>query len=336
MTLRPIALAMAAMACSSAFAQSSTVTVFGILDAGIQRLENGSQARWLQSIDGLKTSRLGFRGTEDLGGGLSAGFHIEGALSPDDGNAGGMNWRRRSTVSLASTTLGELRLGRDYTPTFWNYSVFSPFGTNGVGSSGNLIYGFGGKSSTAPTIVRSDNAIGYFLPKGLGGVYGQAMVALGEGAATGKFHGVRLGFANGSVDVAAAVSDTVNNAAGDKFNNVNVGGSYDFGVVKLMGIYSVSKQTTAKQTTTLLGFTMPIGAGELRASWISADKANSPDDATQLAVGYVYLLSKRTSLYASAAQIKNKAAATFVIPGGAPISGGQSSTGVEMGVSHSF
>jgi predicted porin len=343
MTLRPHASALAlaiaaiaAMAGGNAFAQSSTVTVFGILDAGIQHLENGSQARWLQSIDGLKTSRLGFRGTEDLGGGLSASFHIEGALSPDDGNASGMNWRRRSTVSLASGTLGELRLGRDYTPTFWNYSNFSPFGTNGVGSSGNLIYGFGGKSSTAPTIVRSDNSVGYFLPKGLGGAYGQAMVALGEGAPTGKFHGVRLGFASGPFDVAVAVSDTVNNAAGDKFNNFNVGGSYDFGVVKLMGIYSVSKQTTAKQTTTLLGLTMPIGAGEVRASWIHADKANSPDDATQLAVGYVYALSKRTSLYTSAAQIKNKAAATFVIPGGAAISGGQSSTGVEAGVSHSF
>lgn len=335
MKIRPLALAALAALAGAARAQP-TVTVFGILDVGVQHIENGSTARWLESIDGQKTSRLGFRGSEDLGGGLSAAFHLEGALSPDDGNTGGMNWRRRSTVSLASKSLGELRLGRDYTPSFWNYSVFSPFGTNGVGSSGNLIYGFGGKSSTAPTIVRSDNAIGYFLPKDLGGVYGQVMHALGEGAATGKFWGARVGYASGPIDVAVAQSDTVNNAAGDKFRSFNIGGSYDFGVVKLMGIHAVSRQTTSKQTTTLVGVTAPVGVGEIRASFISADKANSPDDATQWALGYVHVLSKRTSLYASAAQIKNKGAATFAIPGGPAISGGQSSTGVEAGVCHSF
>ena len=85
---------------------------------------------------GYNSSRLGFRGTEDLGGGLAASFWLEAPITNDDGATGVASFARRSTVSL-SGGFGELRLGRDYTPTFWNDTVFDPFGTNGVGS--NLI-----------------------------------------------------------------------------------------------------------------------------------------------------------------------------------------------------
>lgn len=332
-----VAAAAAALCSSGAHAQSSA-TVFGVLDVGVMRIKNGTVTRYLESIDGQQTSRLGFRGVEDLGGGLSASFHLEGALSPDDGNSGGFNWRRRSTVALASTSAGELRLGRDYTPTFWNLSVFSPFGTNGVGSSGNLMYGFGGSSSTAPTIVRSDNSVGYFLPKGLGGVYGQAMVAAGEGAATGKYVGLRIGYAGGGLDTALAFGQTNNAANGDKFKSTNLGVSYNFGVIKVMGVYNLSKQDVRKQTNLLLGGVVPVGAGEVRFSYIAADKANSADDATQLALGYVHNLSKRTSLYTSVGRVNNKGAARFVIPvtnGPAAVTG-EASTGVEAGIRHSF
>ena len=68
-------------------------------------------------------SRWGIRGTEDLGGGLYAGFWLESAVLPDTGAAQAAFWGRRSTVSLGSKDYGELRLGRDYTPTFWNISA---------------------------------------------------------------------------------------------------------------------------------------------------------------------------------------------------------------------
>jgi predicted porin len=272
---------------------------------------------------------------EDLGGGLSAGFHLEGALSADDGTAGGFNFRRRSTVSLMGAQWGEVRLGRDYTPTFWALSVYSPFGTNGVGHSGEIAYGFGGKSSTAPTVVRADNAVSYFLPK-LGGVYGQLMVAAGEGAPAGKFHGARIGYANASLDVSAAASETVNAANGDKFKVWNVGASYDFKVLRLMGFYHVSKQDVRKQTNYLLGTVVPLGQGELKFSYIHADVANSPNDATKIALGYVYHLSKRTALYTAAARIDNKEKAAFVIANGPPLTAGDTSRGIEAGIRHSF
>jgi predicted porin len=117
----------------AASAQSS-VTLFGILDVGARYTKNGDQKLKTLSTDGINSSRLGFRGVEDLGGGLKAGFWLESAVNPDAGTANSTRfWHRRSTVSL-SGGWGELRLGRDYTPQFWNLTVFDPFGTNGVGT----------------------------------------------------------------------------------------------------------------------------------------------------------------------------------------------------------
>jgi predicted porin len=83
------------------------------------------------SNSGYNASRLGFRGTEDLGGGLAASFWLEAPITNDDGKDWSASFSRRSTVSL-SGGFGEIRLGRDYTATFWNDTVFDPFGTVGV------------------------------------------------------------------------------------------------------------------------------------------------------------------------------------------------------------
>jgi len=318
-------------------AAQSTVTVFGVFDVGVQHLKNGSKSVSMESIDGMQTSRLGFRGTEDLGGGLSAGFHLEGAIGPDVGSGG--DWRRRATVSLASKSAGELRLGRDYTPTFWSISRFNAFGTNGVGAASNLVYGFDGVSGTSKTVIRSDNSVGYFLPGDLGGVYGQAMVAAGEGT-TGKYLGGRLGYAAGAFDIAGAWSETTNTAAGAKFKVGNVGASYTIDAFKLLGLYHVSKQTTRRQSNWVLGGTYTLGAGVIRASYV---RSNNRDTATGsdysgnlLALGYVHNLSKRTALYATASRVQNSAAGKFLIPGGSAITAGQGSTGTEAGIYHSF
>ena len=316
----------------------STVTIFGLVDVGVQRLSNGPRSLSLLSIDGLQTSRLGFRGTEDLGSGHSASFHLEGALTPDTG-AQPLDFRRRATVSLASKTVGELRLGRDYAPTFWNISRFNAFGTNGVGAASNLVYGFDGLSSSAPSVVRSSNSVGYFLPGNLGGVYGQAMVAAGEGA-PGKYVGARLGYAAGALDMAASVSNTDNNAAGDKFRVTSVGGSYALGAAKLFALHHVSKQTTREQSNWVLGGHYAIGATTLRASHVRAKFSNAATGADysgkQLALGVVHALSKRSSIYATTSRVSNSSGAKYVIPGGSAVAAGQSSRGTELGISHAF
>jgi predicted porin len=190
--------ALAALAVAGVASAQSSVTLFGVVDASISGYSSTSRdlngatflnpfylnkgsvkvSRTALANGAYNSSRLGFRGTEDLGGGLAASFWLEAPITNDDGATGVSTFGRRSTVSL-SGGFGEVRLGRDYTPTFWNDTVFDPFGTVGVGT--NLISTASGFNTTGgaggfggnPNYVRASNSIGYFLPPNLGGFYGQ-------------------------------------------------------------------------------------------------------------------------------------------------------------------
>ncbi len=169
-----------------------------------------------------ESSRLGFRGVEDMGGGWGAGFWLEAGLfmesggmqnttanntslgqtglstgtnntgaaaaSPDVVSLGGLQgltFNRASTVSLINKDIGEFRLGRDYTPTFWNKTQFDPFGTVGVGAYTNLAYGTLNKYvAVAPPgnptpQVRASNSIGW-LSQNINGFRIQVQHALSE------------------------------------------------------------------------------------------------------------------------------------------------------------
>ena len=384
--------ALAALAVAGVASAQSSVTLFGVVDAAISSYSNKSETPF-NSIttsatkltnSGYNSSRLGFRGTEDLGGGLAASFWLEAALGNDDGTAGaGLNnfttgsnqfFNRRSTVSL-SGAFGEVRLGRDYTPVFWNDTVFDPFGTNGVGA--NLV-NTATKTFGQPTpdyYTRTNNSVGYFLPPNLGGFYGQVMYSFNEkdsfdpatatpnavnNSRQGRYIGGRFGYANGPLDVAAAYGTTI---VGDQFyrgvtNNLNawnLGGSYDFGVVKLFAEYSQSKIDVANDNPLdnanplyyaaepsvkgwLLGATVPVGPGLIRVAYsavkydldaqptlLNPGAAYNPltnpflsvadPKANKFAIGYVHNLSKRTALYATVARISNKDGAGLTVGG---------------------
>lgn len=221
-----IALAVLATAAASASAQS-TLTVFGLMDLSVNQVKNGSTSMKSMDTAGLNTSRLGFRGTEDLGGGLLAGFWLEAGVSGDTGGTGGSTgynssgstttgfFNRRSTLSL-SGGFGEVRLGRDYVNTFSNIASFDAYGANGFGSNINLYLGLGPAAGSSPallgsgagTTVRANNMVGYFLPGNLGGFYGSAQMAAGEGTNGNKYTGFRAGYAAGPVDIGFAMSQT--------------------------------------------------------------------------------------------------------------------------------
>ncbi|RIX78573.1 porin [Acidovorax cavernicola] len=408
--------ALAALAVAGVASAQSSVTLFGVVDASISGYSSTSRdlngATFLNPFylnkgsvkasrrelanSGYNSSRLGFRGTEDLGGGLAASFWLEAPIKNDDGSEGVATFARRSTVSL-SGGFGEIRLGRDYTPTFWNDTVFDPFGTNGVGT--NLIStangGFGGFGSPAASVgsftnvgtsnyVRASNTIGYFLPPNLGGFYGQVQYGFAEktkyspGLATpdvansqrqGRYVGGRFGYANGPLDVALAYGSST---VGDQFyvgtttkvNTLNLGASYDFGPVKLFGELSRAKNKIDYEVTPfaggrpdidltgyLLGVTVPVGAGLIRASYSSVKyDLNQPDvlfqprvadpKANKLAIGYVHNLSKRTALYATVARVSNKNGAALTVGGPAFVTTGgftpKTSTGYDFGIRHAF
>ena len=332
-----LALAVLGAFAGVASAQSS-VTLFGIVDLNARYVKNDAAKRAVSlSQDGINSSRLGFRGSEDLGGGMSARFWIEGALNTDTGNAGGQTWQRRSTVSLAGG-FGEVRLGRDYTPTFWNSTIFDVFGTNGIGSSLNYQ-----QLPPSTTNVRSNNSIGYFLPPNIGGVYGQGMVAASEGATNTKYIGARIGFAAGPFDIAGAYGQQ-NANANDKQKTFNIGGSYDLGVVKLMGYFDRDTLVSAKENRFSFSVLAPIGQGEIHASYGTSKLTNGAASTKidQFAVGYVYNVSKRTALYSTLSRLNNKNGTLKTVGGGnafgsdGGIPSSPKSTGFEAGLRHSF
>lgn len=351
-----------AAACAFAFAgvaaAQSGVTISGIADAAARSVSNEGGGSIKSLVSGSNsTSRLVFRGTEDLGDGLSAGFWLEHGIALDTGNpAGGtVFYDRRSTVSLASRTLGELRLGRDYVPTYIAWSRHDPFSHVGVAGSNN----FGGSGPTGPiraafgtnanTTVRANNTVQVFLPAGLGGVEGGVMVAAGEGgtAANGasKLSGLRVGWSSGPYGVVVATAQTTNDLTGrsNKFKDTVVGGNAGFGPVRLTLAWRKFEYTTAEQTNLMLGAVWSHGLGDLKFSYVKGNLQGrvgttviDANDATQLGLGYVYSLSKRSALYASAARIANDGRGNFVIPGGPTLAAGGTSTGYEAGLRHSF
>lgn len=360
--------AAACAAAAGAWAQSS-VQIFGVVDAAVTYTTGsgyGSSSKWQLTNSGNSFSRLGFRGSEDLGGGLAASFWLEAGLQNDNGTGfnsntnnqssgagvpGVLSFNRRSTVSF-SGGFGELRLGRDYTPTFWNTALYDPFGTGG-GIGANQLYFSGLGGLTAPTGTRASNSIGYFLPPNLGGFYGQVMYAMGENdnrsvlpgtpisnRDDGDYAGIRLGYLSGPFNVTLATGKT-RYATGD-LRVSNIGASYVFESLmslKLMGeIYSESLGAVDGKGA-LLGFSLPVGVGEIKGSYARYKRepaGNVPEPtSSKLALGYVYNLSKRTALYGTLAYVRNRNGATQALAG-STTAPNRASRGTEFGIRHAF
>lgn len=412
--MKPLVGLAAFVSAMTATAQSS-ITVFGAVDTAISGYANTSKdsagARYRASSTRLSTSgynfsRLGLRATEDLGGGLAAGFWLEAGLNADTGTGfakdGSLQFNRRSTVSLTGP-FGEIRLGRDYVPTFWSDTVFDPFNGNGAGISlintaSSFSTANAARGGFAPNgiYVRTSNAVGYLLPPDLGGLYGQLMYAFNEAASfdpgvltkpaadsrAGRYLGGRIGYAKGPLDVALAVAS--NTTASQYFSGSttrlriwNLGASYDFGALKVFGEYSSNRQrialsgaaaiTEAAGSTepgangALIGVSVPLGAGLVRASYSRVDYRHfdrahpglpglSPNPkAGKLALGYVHRLSKRTALYATVARLENRNGAdltnggpNFIGPAQAAAARSDgarlpyTSVGYDFGIRHAF
>ena len=351
--MKKLAILAALAAVSAAASAQSNVTLFGVLDEAARYVKNGDLKMKSLASGGINTSRLGFRGTEDLGDGLKAGFWLETGLNADSGTQsdGTRFWNRRSTVSLMGN-FGEVRLGRDFTPTYTGYTDYDPFGDNGIAASSKFESALGvsrdGSTSTTSSGqgTRADNQIAYFLPSNIGGVYGRFAVASGEGTAGKKYVGGRIGYAAGPLDVSGSYGQyTVAPLAGDdKFKIADAGASYDFGVVKAMGYYTQSKFAAQKIASYSLGVIVPFGVSQIKAAYTHANASGTDaagvnvdaNDANQFAVGYIYNLSKRTAVYGTAAYVKNKGAATFAVASTPTMVAGEKSTGLEVGLRHSF
>lgn len=328
-------LALAALtAFAGAASAQSSVTLFGIVDLAARSVSNGN-AGSIKSLspDGQVASRLGVRGIEDLGGGMRAGFWLEGALQGDTGNPGGLTWQRRSTVSLIGG-FGEVRAGRDFNPATRVIVANDPFAYVGVASVANLRGRFFANAvGNAGVALRNDNQITYFLPA-MGGLNGEVMVSAGEGNTRGnKATGFRLGYAAGPLNVQGALVKTAQTGGMiDGASTMNFGASYKTGFATFHAFYEVAEYSTTERKLTSLAAVVPVGTGTFKAQYGRATNA------TQIGLGYVQPMSKRTSWYTSFGRIANKGAEVFTSSASGPagMRGGQTSTGYEFGIRHDF
>ncbi|MFG6455306.1 porin [Roseateles sp. BYS96W] len=335
-----IALAVLGLTGGAAVAQSSSVTLFGVIDADMKYVKTGDTKMKKLDSSGLNTSRFGVRGTEDLGGGLKAGFWLESEVAADTGVAGGGNafWGRRATVSL-SGDFGEVRLGRNKTASRLHIEDFDPYTATGLGNVLAVYSNLGSGNGTA--YGRADNLVSYSLPtQGLNGFYGGVDVAAPEGTVANKHQSVRLGYKDGALHVSGAYANA--NSATSKYKLASVGASYDFGVAKPSFSYTEGKYNAAKQSIWTLAVVVPLGQGQVMASYtdakanVAAEAINGVGDASLFAIGYQYNLSKRTALYTTFAQIDNNGRGRFIVAGAPAAANGQKSSGFDVGVRHSF
>ena len=341
-------IALAVLAASGAAMAQSSVTLYGIVDAGFGTSKAGVGAASVTQTtvfgSGLNNSRWGLKGSEDLGGGLKANFVLENGFSTDTGNtvSSALAFSRAANVGL-SGSFGAVTLGRNYTAYddlrgATNMHFDTNLATTGTvwGRTSSAINFAAGTTNvivnTHSAVVdysnRVDNSIA-FRSAVYGGVSGALVVALGENKTTtvsaSQNTSVHLKYAAGPVLVGIAYqtqkAQTLNTATpavaiGTADTNYTlIAGSYDFGIAKLTGGYNIAK---AKATNTedkeyQLGVSIPLSAvANVSFGYSSADGEVNGVDTTDAAgysvMGY-YDLSKRTRLYAGLNRTKAENAA---------------------------
>jgi predicted porin len=316
-------------------AAQSNVTVYGVVDADLT-YGTGSLSK-LKAVgsSGLNGSRLGFRGTEDLGGGLSAIFMLEHGLNVDTGTAASATfWNRQSYVGLSSSVWGTVQLGRIDTPTWVVHLRNDAFGPQGVAAQHVFLSSI---ESAQPAGIRASNAVNYLSPD-FGGFTLHAMQSAGEGA-PGKYSGARLSYAAGGFGGDLAYARYGNPAIGD-LKALTLGARYRFGDVTVYGLIDRADSGSSFDTRgAQMSASYLVGATDLRVSIAQSQRksAAGADAGTtrRYGIGAVHLLSKRTALYTSIAHVSNSDGAALALNGSttAPNHG---SSGIDLGIRHIF
>lgn len=306
MHFKRLAVALIASAPLLAAAQSN-VTIYGTMDAALAVQDTGAPGEKSQTVinsGNQSSSRLGFRGTEDLGNGLKALFNIEAGLALDTGAADSALFGRRSVVGLQGA-FGTVTVGREYSPISFVAAGSDIFGQGFYGSN---LSAFNANRLTR----RVSNSINYkSLP--ISGFTASAVYGAGEKATgtSGDLMGVALEFANGPLFLGAGYQTLERLATGDD-KEYAFGAGYKFGNLEFKGNYLVGDQDGAnnKFEQANIGAAMAFGQGKAFVN-LQQNKFENGAKGNGFAIAYSYSLSKRTNVYTSYASLRNNGLATF-------------------------
>ena len=332
------AMAVGAALCAGNAAAQSSVTLYGIADIGIeyQKLGAGSKGpathNTVVASGSSAANRLGFRGTEDLGGGAKAFFVLEGGFNVDDGAMvpAGVLFNRRSVVGLGGRW-GELSMGRDYSPGFW---LLAETDLNRAG----LYSGPGTVTQVTQLLnTRQSNGLYYVSPTFAGFRARVTLTAGDESSAAPKDAGRLVGisghyvsgkFVGGVFYQTTRVVYPAKSGTSAKNTYTGVSATYDFGPFSLnAGHYRYDpagpNQKAGSTVLSAPGGTMrsswltlmvPVGTDEVRVNLGRiGTRLDAPQDGKTLLYGvnYIHNLSKATSLYAGVGKIGNNANAAI-------------------------
>jgi len=315
--------ALALAACALASAQS-TVSIYGTLDLYVAHARSGSASSTRLEDGGQTASRIGFRGTEDLGGGLGAHFTLESGFAPDTGNGTlpgpAMSFSRQSFVGF-SAPWGQIDAGRMYTPMFYALFKADPYGLNSVFSPINLVAATDAQPGLTPFAARASNMVRYRTPASME-FFADLAYAPGESSApshqSGNVYGGNIGWARKPYYIAYAFQRARSGSAAAPVASPAtttyqaLTGSYELPSIGLQlyasyvrNASSLPNVPTAKLVN--LGATYNVTpASNLIFGATQRKVAESERSQLAWTLGYDYYLSKRTVVYARWLRLLNR------------------------------
>ena len=350
-----------ACACSTTYAQSS-VTLYGVLDTSVAYTGNvnaaGDSMVKVPTLTGSLPSRFGFKGVEDLGGGLQAVFALESGFGVDTGalGQGGRLFGRQSWVGLKGR-FGSVMLGRQMNMSFW--------ATQKSDIMGPALFSISSLDLYLPN-ARSDNAIGYmgtFSDVTVGATYSLGRDASGAGgpAATGCAGEVAgnakacrqvtalLGYDTGRYGATASYDILYGNAGAA--NGLSSSRNFDRRVIvsgyammeqlKIGGgvIERTIRAASGPVDTQLLyfGAAYPLAPALVLDGQVARlDVKDSPNDSTLATARLTYHLSRRTAIYGAIGRMNNDGVAAVALDAGGTVGAGRKQNGVMAGLRHFF
>jgi predicted porin len=278
---RSLALSALGLACVAPVLAQSSVTLYGRVNVTAESIDfNGKKTKELVN----NASRIGFKGIEDLGGGLKAGFVLEHRFSIDTGLPASTFWGGQSEAYL-SGGFGTIRLGQFTSEAYFATADWISFHNHDTGNSEDKLYAYLGRNA---------NKVAYRTPEFVKGLTAEASISLGEGAPRLRNYDGAINYASGPLTLGFGYESA--NAS----KQFALRAAYEMGAVTLGGYVQSHDDVTLGKRTLWRGSVMfTSGMSEFHFNLGQAgefDKlANS--DARQFTLGYNYNLSKRTKVY---------------------------------------
>ena len=332
-------MSIALLVLSTSVQAQSNLTLYGILDSSLEITNAGNGATVRMDSGGLNTSRFGLKGAEDIGAGYQIKFQLEQGISSTTGAASNpaFAFSRQAWVGVAAPW-GEVRVGLQNSPVYIPVvGVLDAFTVNTLAS---------GMDSFLSISPRQNNAITYLSPD-FNGLTGQVMISLRDASSKPNngvaAYNLAVEYSRGPLNAAFGYQRVTNFIGSATLNALFAGANYAFGPLRVFAAYhnakitgSVDKDVYALSASYQFSPSTMLSFGGAHAH----DRTGMGNGGDQVGLMYWYFVSKRTTLYASAAFLDNHNHATFTINGapvGIPVAyPGADPRGIQLGIQHRF